>query len=129
MLAVDTNIVVRLLAGDDAAQSKRAKVLFAHESVYLSKTVVLETEWVLRRAYGFDTKSIFHALRGLISLPNVVCECFDDVNDAIGWMSEGLDLADALHLSVAKMVGRFATFDRKFQKRAVRITSIETIIV
>jgi len=63
VLAVDTNIVVRLLTGDDATHSKKARDLFAHEAVYLSKTVVLETEWVLTRAYGFDMKSIFHALR------------------------------------------------------------------
>jgi predicted nucleic-acid-binding protein len=51
VIAVDTNVIVRLVANDDPAQSPRAARLFAREDVYVPKTVVLETEWVLRVAY------------------------------------------------------------------------------
>jgi hypothetical protein len=38
------------LTGDDPGQ---ARTLFEDETVFLSKTVLLESEWVLRRLYGF----------------------------------------------------------------------------
>ena len=47
MHAVDTNVVVRLLVGDDDAQSKRAASLFRTESILISTSVALETEWAL----------------------------------------------------------------------------------
>ena len=51
MIAVDTNVLVRLLTGDDPAQTQRAVELFAQESILIPKTVLLETEWVLRYSY------------------------------------------------------------------------------
>ena len=47
MIAVDTNLVVRLLANDDRHQVRKASEVFAANEVLLSKTVLLETEWVL----------------------------------------------------------------------------------
>ena len=74
VLAVDTNVVVRFLTGDEPAQAGRARALFEHEAVLLLKTVLLETEWVLRRLYQFDSKRIADAFRALIALPLVECE-------------------------------------------------------
>ena len=51
MIAVDTNVLVRLLTGDDPAQTQRSVELFAQESILIPKTVLLETEWVLRYSY------------------------------------------------------------------------------
>ena len=47
MVAVDTNVLVRLLTGDEPAQSARARAIFERETVLLAKTVILESEWVL----------------------------------------------------------------------------------
>jgi predicted nucleic-acid-binding protein len=44
LVAVDTNVVVRLLVNDDAAQAGRARALFEREQVFVSPTVLLETE-------------------------------------------------------------------------------------
>ncbi len=44
MLAVATNVVVRFLTGDEPAQAARARAIFQRETVFLAKTVVLETE-------------------------------------------------------------------------------------
>jgi predicted nucleic acid-binding protein len=46
MLAVDTNVVVRLLTADEPVQAARARAIFERETVLLVKTVVLETQWV-----------------------------------------------------------------------------------
>src|SRR5436853_6441618 len=56
MLGLDTNVLVRLLIEDDAAQTRRARKLVdtasaEEETVLVSLPVLLETEWVLRRRY------------------------------------------------------------------------------
>jgi len=48
MLAVDTNLLVRIVANDDPEQVRRATSLFETERIFVPKTVLLETEWVLR---------------------------------------------------------------------------------
>jgi predicted nucleic-acid-binding protein len=52
VIAVDTNVVIRLLTGDDQDQATLARELFETETIWLSKTLILEAEWVLRRLYG-----------------------------------------------------------------------------
>ena len=71
MIAVDTNIVVRLLMGDDAEQTRSAALLFDREAIFIAKSVILETEWVLRRGYRQTPPAIVHALENLITPPNV----------------------------------------------------------
>ncbi|MCI5218515.1 MAG: type II toxin-antitoxin system VapC family toxin [Candidatus Electrothrix sp. LOE2] len=51
MVSADTNVIVRLLVGDDKSQSEKAKQLFEQEEIFIPTTVVLECEWVLRYAY------------------------------------------------------------------------------
>ena len=53
MIAVDTNIVVRLLTKDDPSQYQKAYHLFDKNDVLITDSVILETEWVLRFAYNF----------------------------------------------------------------------------
>lgn len=125
MIAVDTNVVVRLLANDDPAQVKRAAALFESGRVLLSKTVLLETEWVLRYSYGRSTKALAHSLRALIDLSNVTVEDLEDVRQALDWFEEGLDFADALHLATGRAADSFATFDRKLIAAARRATKLK----
>ena len=51
MLAIDTNLVVRYLVRDDAAQRERATGIIESNEVFVTATVVLESEWVLRDFY------------------------------------------------------------------------------
>ena len=52
MIALDTNVLVRLVTGDDATQAKRAAARFeTGDAFFVSLTVALELEWVLRGAY------------------------------------------------------------------------------
>ena len=125
MLGVDTNVIIRLLTEDDPATTARAGQLFERERIYLAKTVILETAWVLRRAYEFDPAEIIHAFERLLSLPNVTCEDADAVTDAIQWTRRGMDFADALHLASSRAGAEFVTFDRKFARRASAVTDIK----
>lgn len=128
MLAVDTNLIVRLLTNDDAAQTRRVAAFFASEQIYLSKTVLLESEWVLRFSYELPPNVILQALRKLVGLPNVVLEQQREVAEALDGFEQGLDFADALHLAGSRRAGRFATFDRKLIKRAEKLTDIELML-
>ena len=74
MIAVDTNVLVRLLTGDDPAQTQRAAELFAQESILVPKTVLLETEWVLRYSYELSPTVILGAFRKVLGLPQVTVE-------------------------------------------------------
>ncbi len=128
MIAVDTNVVVRLLTGDDQNQAARAKKLFEDETIWLPKTVVLETEWVLRRLYGFRRQQVAEALTALAALPNVRCEDESAIVAALEWAFQGLDFADALHLASARSATHFATFDGDLAKRAGS-ASVGTVVI
>lgn len=120
MIAVDTNVVVRLLVGDDAAQARSARALFEHAQVYIASTVLLETEWVLRAAYGLPPARIHGLLLGVLGLPGVATESPDRVAKAVDAFAKGLDFADALHLFLSADAEAFYSFDAKFRQRAAR---------
>jgi len=48
MVAIDTNIVVRILTNDDPPQVARARRLLQGETAWIGLAVLMETEWVLR---------------------------------------------------------------------------------
>jgi predicted nucleic acid-binding protein len=118
VIAADTNVIVRLLTGDEPKQTEQARRLFDTETVFLPKTVLLEAEWVLRRLYRLDLAAVIRALRALVSLRTVRCEDETAVTQALAWSQEGLDFADALHLASSRAVTRFATFDHALIKLA-----------
>lgn len=118
MIAVDTNVLVRLLTRDDAAQFEQVRRLFEVETVFLPKTVILETEWVLRRLYGLPSRKIIGALSSLIALPQVQCEDLASVQEALELAGRNLDFADALHVASSRGAQRFVTFDRALARRA-----------
>jgi len=125
MVAVDTNVVVRFLVRDDLKQAARSASLIHDGSVWVSKTVFLETEWVLRSLYRLAPEAIAGALQAFAGLPNVVLEDELSVAKALDWFKAGLDFADALHLASAGKATRFATFDRKLARRAQPLTAVE----
>ena len=120
MHAVDTNVLVRLLTGDDIEQTKRAATLFKKEAIYIPKTVLLETEWVLRRLYRLEPKAVVSAFRKVSGLASVEIEHPLVVTQALQWCDGGMDFADALHLASSHASEKFATFDAKLKKSAPR---------
>jgi predicted nucleic acid-binding protein len=113
MLAIDTNLIVRYLTGDDPDQAARARAVIDGGAVFVPLTVVLEAEWVLRSAYGFRAPEVIRALRAFAGLPTVSVEEPDLVAAALDLVARGLDFADALHLSRSSHCEGFVTFDRK----------------
>lgn len=123
MIAVDTNIVVRLLTRDEEEQFKQAAALFASQPIFIPETVILETEWVLRFAYRFQPDAICDAFAKLLGLVNVKTSRPVVVAQAIDLSRQGLDFADALHLASSQECAKLATFDTDFIKRAKGLTA------
>jgi predicted nucleic-acid-binding protein len=118
--AVDTNVLVRLLTGGHAKQSASAKSLFAAGPIWIAKTVLLETGWVLRSLYGFEDAAILNAFTKLLGLKNVHAEDESSIATALSLSAHGVDLADALHLSSRPPGASFVSFDRSLVRRAKR---------
>jgi len=125
MIAIDTNVLVRLLTRDDETQFQRASVLFTENKIFIPETVILETEWVLRFAYKFPQTAIFEALRKTLGLPNVQTTRPGVIAQALDLAGQGLDFADALHLAASQECGQFATFDTSLIKKANGLTGCQ----
>jgi predicted nucleic-acid-binding protein len=116
-IALDTNLLVRLLTGDDPEQARRvADLIDASPACFVPITVVLELEWVLRGAYRLERGAVIAALEGLMAIRQVHLEQEDLVRQALAWHQQGLDFADALHLLRSEGCARFATLDRALAK-------------
>ena len=68
MAALDTNVVIRLLIGDEPRQAHAAEALVAREPCTVSCAVLMESEWVLRGAYSLGADTIAYLLTGLLAL-------------------------------------------------------------
>ncbi|MRX49760.1 PIN domain-containing protein [Paracoccus sp. S-4012] len=125
MVAIDTNVLVRFLTNDHAEQSRQARALVASQDVFVALTVMLETEWVLRSAYGFAPEHIHAALRAFAGLPQVRVEAPGRLAEALDRAEAGLDFADALHLGASPQEA-FATFDTRLIRaaRQLRLASV-----
>lgn len=120
MIGVDTNVLVRHLTQDDPAQSRAATRFFAartaDDPAYISLVALVETVWVLRRAYGIEAAAVTRVIRGLLSVREVVVPAPDVVRRAVDDAEQaGTDLADAIiaHLAVAAGADGTVTFDRR----------------
>ena len=119
MIALDTNILVRLFVNDDPVQAGIARDLIKHpDGIFISKTVLLELEWVLRSRYVFAPKVIAQAIAKITALGNVVVGEREAVLSAANQAAQGWDFADALHLALSEGCEDFTTLDADMAKRA-----------
>lgn len=125
MIAVDTNVVIRLLVQDDRQQYDKSLKLFQEQDIFIPDTVILEAEWVLRFAYQFQPDEICAAFRKLFGLPNVQLANANLVVQVLQWHEYGLDFADALHLAQSQNCSTLYTFDNRFAKKSKGLTECE----
>jgi predicted nucleic-acid-binding protein len=122
MKALDTNVLARFFVDDaddtQAARQRPAAVAALAERSFVSVTVLLELEWVLRGFYELPTKDISRVLRALASIEHVTLEDRGAVLVAIDAFDKGLDFADALHLARSSRAAGFTTFDQRLARRA-----------
>lgn len=127
MIALDTNVIVRILTGDDPDQFAVASAVVESDDLWLCKTVLLETEWVLRYTYRFSREAIGEGFRRLLGYERLQLEDRDAVLSALSWYSQGLDFADALHLASIAEADRFVTFDRPLATAAKSLDGAPTV--
>lgn len=122
MRSLDTNILARFFVDDaddaQAAKQRPAAVAALSGRSFVSVTVLLELEWVLRGFYELPSKDVSRVIRALSSLEHVTIEDRAVVLAAVDAFDKGLDFADALHLARSSRASGFATFDRRLAKRA-----------
>ena len=129
MRAIDTNIVVRLLARDDDDQLRVAENLIGSPFLVLP-TVVLESVWVLRTIYRLSRSELALKLNDLLGNRNAILVSGDALKRAVNDFSIGGDFGDMLHLALAEEANAesFVTFDQKLSKAGVRsAVQIETL--
>lgn len=127
MLAVDTNVIVRLLVNDDPRQGAVARDVFESDEVWIGVTVLLEAAWVLQSVYGLTAAEVAKALRGLLGLPNVRVEDAVVIGSALDAASGGLQFADALHLARTPEGAEFVTFDRALARAGRRMRPVRLV--
>ena len=84
MITFDTNMLVRLLVDDQPEQAALAQRLLADNTALIPRTVVLETEWVLRSVYKLPRERMAAFFRLLLQSENAMVEDPGTVERALG---------------------------------------------
>ena len=119
MLAVDANVLVRLLVRDDARQALAADQAVA-KGAWVPHLVLAEAIWVLDAVYGRTAKQLVAALDLLLVHESLVLQDADVVGAALSQFRAKpmLGFSDCLVLEIARKAGHLplATFDRALAK-------------
>jgi predicted nucleic-acid-binding protein len=121
MLAVDTNVLVRLLVRDDAKQAVAADQAVA-KGAWVSHLVLAETVWVLDAVYARTPRQLIAALDLLLVHESLVLQDADAVAAALAQFraKPALGFSDCLVLEIARKAGHLplATFDKALARAA-----------
>ena len=119
MQAVDTNVLVRLLARDDLQQAQTADQ-FVAKGAWVSQLVLAETLWVLDAVYQRSAAQLMAALDLLLAHDSLVLQDADTVRAALAHfrVKPVLGFSDCLVLEIARKAGHLplGTFDRGLAK-------------
>jgi predicted nucleic-acid-binding protein len=124
MIGLDTNVLVRLVVGDDLEQAKRAKSFIERHCTpdspgFINCVVLAELVWVLDVSYGYGRPEIAGVVEGLLAGDDRIVEHHDLVRASLEDYRTGrMNFAEALIGSINREQGceTTATFDRKAAK-------------
>ncbi len=125
MASLDTNVLVRFLVRDDADQAAAATSLIRSavrkgEPLFVPVTVLLELEWVLRSAFGFDKPAVLQALFGLLGTFELTFEAEGAIETALAQFERSAaDFSDCLHVALAQQSNQTPLWT--FDKAAARL--------
>ena len=132
MAALDTNVLVRWLTNDDAAQCAAVARLFDDAigqgvRLFVTTTVMLELEWVLRSRYRYNKPQVLAAMNALLDVTELEFQTEPALEQAL-WLFKqtgSRDFADCLHIALVSQVsqGPLLTFD----ERAARIAGAQLL--
>ncbi|MCC6900459.1 MAG: type II toxin-antitoxin system VapC family toxin [Polyangiaceae bacterium] len=119
MRAVDTNLLVRLIARDDSRQVALAEA-FVAKGAWVSHVVLVETSWVLDSVYELDSARIGMAIEMLLNHRDLTLQDPDVVVAALATFRKRpkLGFSDCMVLEIARKAGHLplGTFDRPLGK-------------
>jgi predicted nucleic-acid-binding protein len=109
--------------GSEAAINRGVHHAFRNRySIFVPLTDIFELEWVLRAFYGFGRQDSALVVHHLLGLAHVNIEHWERIDEALEWHIQGLDFADALHLSASGRCTALVSFDDKqFARRVKRL--------
>ncbi len=114
-LVVDTNVLVRAVVRDDAAQARvAAKVLNEAEVIAVALPCLCEFVWVLRKVYSFQTEDVAAAIRALLAAANVQVNR-PAVEAGLSMLEANGDFADGVIAYEGTWLGgeTFVSFDKQ----------------
>ncbi len=121
MRAVDTNVLIRLITGDDPRQATSAGV-FIENGAWVSILAVAETAWVLSTVYKLSATKLAAGVEMLLNHKHLTLQDSDAVAMALDLFRSRLALgfSDCLMLQLTRKAGHLplGTFDRLLGKVA-----------
>jgi predicted nucleic-acid-binding protein len=119
MRAVDSNVLVRLIARDDNKQVESAKA-FVSNGVWISHVVLAETAWVLDTVFEFSPEQVATAIEMLLNHAQLTIQDADAVEKSLESFRKrpAVSFADHLIVEIARKSGHLplGTFDRDLSK-------------
>ena len=119
MRAIDTNVLVRLIAFDDVDQAESARK-FVKGGAWVSMLVLVEAVWVLKTVYERSTREISEIIAGLLQNESIALQDADTVAAALAAFRSkpAVGFSDFLILEAARRAGHLplGTFDRALAK-------------
>jgi predicted nucleic-acid-binding protein len=131
MIGLDTNVIVRYLAQDDPVQSPRVSAvverqLTEQEPGFVSVVAMVETAWVLKRAYKVSDQEIVRAVERLLQSDVLVVENEQEVFTAMIALKEGRGtFLDALIGALGAKAGCSCTLT--FDRKSLRLAEFELV--
>jgi predicted nucleic-acid-binding protein len=119
MRAVDTHVLVRLIARDDSRQTASAET-FVEKGAWVSVLALAEATWVLSSVYELSSRELSQAIDMLLNHRDLVLQD----REAVAWALElfrakpALGFSDCLIFQLARKAGHMplGTFDRNLSK-------------
>jgi predicted nucleic-acid-binding protein len=129
MIGLDSNVLIRYLVQDDPIQSPKATEIIERRLTeetpgFVSIVAMVETVWVLDRAYGLAAREVAAAVERILQADVLVVEYEQEVFTAMIALKQGKgSFADAIIAALCTKAGcsRTLTFDRK----ALKLPSFE----
>ena len=119
MRAVDTNVLVRLIARDDRKQVEAAEA-FVSKGAWISHLVLAETSWVLDSVFALGPREIATAIGMLLNHAQLTLQDADVVSAALESFRKrpAVSFSDSLIVEIARKNGHLplGTFDRDLAK-------------
>jgi predicted nucleic-acid-binding protein len=129
MIGLDTNILVRYLTQDDPLQSLEATEIIERRLTeenpgFVSIVAMVETVWVLERAYGLPARRIAAAVERMLQTDVLVIENEQEVFTAMSALKEGQgSFADSVIAGLGARTGCSCTLT--FDRKAARLPGFE----